>query len=70
MSREITAACNIRNIRTYERAGFSVRGTAQRLGLRASVYSFFQLFTKLYPPGDSEVTFAVFQSSCHLLLPV
>jgi len=21
-------------------------------------------------PGDSEVTFAVFESSCHLLLPV
>jgi len=28
------------------------------------------LFPKIPRPGDSEVTFAVFESSCHLLLPV
>jgi len=28
------------------------------------------LFVKVPRPGDSEVTFAVFESSCHLLLPV
>jgi len=28
------------------------------------------LFVKVSRPGDSEVTFAVFESSCHLLLPV
>jgi len=31
---------------------------------------FSRLFVKLPPPGDSEVTFAVFKSSCHLLLSV
>jgi len=28
------------------------------------------LFVKIHRPGDSEGTFAVFESSCHLLLPV
>jgi len=28
------------------------------------------LFVKVPRPGDSEVTFVVFESSCHLLLPV
>jgi len=28
------------------------------------------LFVKITRPGDSEVTFSVFESSCHLLLPV
>jgi len=28
------------------------------------------LFVKVPQPGDSEVTFSVFQSGCHLLLPV
>jgi len=28
------------------------------------------LFATVSRPGDSEVTFAVFESSCHLLLPV
>jgi len=28
------------------------------------------LFIKVPRPGDSEVTFSVFESSCHLLLPV
>jgi len=28
------------------------------------------LFVKVSQPGDSKVTFAVFESSCHLLLPV
>jgi len=28
------------------------------------------LFVKVPQLGDSEVTFAVFKSSCHLLLPV
>jgi len=28
------------------------------------------LFVKVPRPGDSEVTFPVFESSCHLLLPV
>jgi len=28
------------------------------------------LFVKVPRPGDSEVTFSVFESSCHLLLPV
>jgi len=28
------------------------------------------LFVKVLRPGDSEETFAVFESSCHLLLPV
>jgi len=28
------------------------------------------LFVKVPQPEDSEVTFAVFESSCHLLLPV
>jgi len=28
------------------------------------------LFVKVSRPGDSEVTSAVFESSCHLLLPV
>jgi len=27
-------------------------------------------FVKVPRPGDSEVTFSVFKSSCHLLLPV
>jgi len=28
------------------------------------------LFVKVLRPGDSEGTFSVFESSCHLLLPV
>jgi len=28
------------------------------------------LFVKVFLPGDSEGTFAVIESSCHLLLPV
>jgi len=28
------------------------------------------LFVKVPQPRDSEVTFSVFESSCHLLLPV
>jgi len=28
------------------------------------------LFVKVPRPGDSEVTFSVFESSCHLLLQV
>jgi len=28
------------------------------------------LFVKVPRPGDSEVTFSLFESSCHLLLPV
>jgi len=28
------------------------------------------LFVKVPRPGDSEVTFAIFKSSCYLLLPV
>jgi len=28
------------------------------------------LFVKAPRPGDSEVTYSVFESSCHLLLPV
>jgi len=28
------------------------------------------LFVKVPRPGDSEVTFVVFESSCHLSLPV
>jgi len=28
------------------------------------------LFVKIPQPGASEVTFVVFESSCHLLLPV
>jgi len=28
------------------------------------------LFVKVPRPGDSEDTFSVFESSCHLLLPV
>jgi len=28
------------------------------------------LFVKVHRPGDSEVTFSVFELSCHLLLPV
>jgi len=28
------------------------------------------LFVKVPRPGDSEVTLLVFESSCHLLLPV
>jgi len=31
---------------------------------------FARLFAKLPRPGVSEVTFSVFESSCHLLLPV
>jgi len=31
---------------------------------------FARLFAKLPRPADSEVTIAVFESSCHLLLPV
>jgi len=31
---------------------------------------FSRLFVKLPRPGDSEVTFSVFKSSCHLLLIV
>jgi len=34
------------------------------------VCSFARLFAKLPRPGDCEVTFSVFESSCHLLLPV
>jgi len=36
-----------------------------KLGLGTS-----HLFVKVTRPGDSEVTFSVFESSCHLLLPV
>jgi len=32
--------------------------------------SFARLFAKLPWPGDNEVAFSVFESSCHLLLPV
>jgi len=35
-----------------------------------AVCSFARLFAKLSRPGDSEVTFSVFESSCHLLLPI
>jgi len=35
-----------------------------------TLYSFARLFTKLSQPWDSEVTCAVFEPSCHLLLPV
>jgi len=28
------------------------------------------VFVKVLRPGESEVTFSVFKSSCHLLLPV
>jgi len=28
------------------------------------------LFVKIPKPGDSDVTFLLFESSCHLLLPV
>jgi len=28
------------------------------------------LFVKVPRPGDSEVTFSLFESSCHMLLPV
>jgi len=35
---------------------------------KALVFAY--LFAKLSQPGDSEVTFAVFESSCHLFLPV
>jgi len=35
-----------------------------------SFCSFVRLFTKLPQPGDSDVTFSVFESSYHLLLPV
>jgi len=28
------------------------------------------LFVKVTRPGESEMTFTVFESSCHLLLPV
>jgi len=28
------------------------------------------LFVKIPQPGDSEMAFAIFESSCHLLLPV
>jgi len=34
-----------------------------------AVCSFARLFAKLPQPGDSKVTFSVFESSCHLLLP-
>jgi len=37
---------------------------------REKYTSFTRLFAKLHRPGDSEVTFSVFESSCHLLLPV
>jgi len=33
-------------------------------------YSLAPLFAKLFQPGDSKVTFTVFESSCHLLLPI
>jgi len=33
-------------------------------------YSLAHLFVEVPRPGDSEVTFLVFDSSCHLLLPV
>jgi len=35
-----------------------------------SFCSFVRLFAELPRPGVSEMTFAVFESSCHLLLPV
>jgi len=35
----------------------------------AFLLQFDHLFAKLPRPGFSEVTFAVFKSSCHLLLP-
>jgi len=40
----------------------------------ASVVNFLgtgtHLFVKVSRPGDSQVTFSVIESSCHLLLPV
>jgi len=38
--------------------------------LMNSACSFARLFAKLPRPGDSEVIFSVFESNCHLLLPV
>jgi len=41
------------------------------LVLFSVIFSFFaRLFVKLPRPGDSEVIFLVFESSCHLLLSV
>jgi len=37
---------------------------------RRDMFRFRSSFVKVPRPGDSEVTFAVFKSSCHLLLPV
>jgi len=35
-----------------------------------SLFVWVLLFVKVFQPGDSEGTFSVFESSCHLLLPV
>jgi len=40
------------------------------LSSKPKSWSCFYVFAKVPRPGDSEVTFAVFESSCHLLLPV
>jgi len=34
------------------------------------IMQFVCLFAKLPRPGDSKVTFAIFESSCHMLSPV
>jgi len=39
-------------------------GVSRNLGLGT------HLFVKVPRPGDSKMTFLVFESSCHLLLPV
>jgi len=43
---------------------------SQSLVITLLCNSFARLFVKVPRPGDSEVTFAIFTSSCHLLLPV
>jgi len=45
--------------------GWVLEGTSQRPDIGLGTH----LFVKVPRPGDSEVTFLVFESSCHLLLP-
>jgi len=53
---------NLRHIHFEMKIGLSFKAKKFTLGTH--------LFVKVPRPGDREVTFTVFESSCHLLLPV
>jgi len=52
------------------RKGQFLRGNRRNLAEGCEIGIGTHLFVKVPRPGDSEVTFSVFESRCHLLLPV